>query len=418
MTNRTGSDRTAVEWVSRCPRCALVTPLDDGVTGCPRCAADGVGMPMTPHRAAGPPPTRPEPVPPPGLGPMWRWAAHLVPVGRPVSLGEGGTPLVNLDLPGVPGRILVKDERANPTGSFKDRLASAAVSRARSLGADTVAVASSGNAGLAVAAYAATAGLDAVLLATGTLPSGTAATVTALGARVYLTETFPDRWTAVRTGVERLGWFPVTNYRLPPVASHPAGVHAYRTIAFEIAESLGWSVPDWVVVPVSRGDGLFGVWSGFVELARLGWTDRVPRMLAVERFPSLTDALARGVDQPVGMPIDGPVRATSISDPQGTAMAVHTIRSSGGDVVRCDDEQLAVAWSRLAGRGHLVEFSSAAAAHGVDELARSGRLDAGSTAVLLVTAADRGERPPAAGPLAATVRHLPDPTDLAVLGGG
>jgi threonine synthase len=101
---------------------------------------------------------------------MWRWAAHLVPVGTPVSLGEGGTPLVDLDLPGAPGRILVKDERANPTGCFKDRLASAAVSRARHVGADTVVVASSGNAGIAVSAFAAAAGLRTVLLATADPP--------------------------------------------------------------------------------------------------------------------------------------------------------------------------------------------------------------------------------------------------------
>jgi len=106
-------------------------------------------MPTVPFRASGPEPLRPGSAPV-GFGTMWRWAAHLVPVGTPVTLGDGGTPLVRLDAPGLPGLILLKDERANPTGSFKDRLASATVSRARHLGADTVVVASSGNAGLAV----------------------------------------------------------------------------------------------------------------------------------------------------------------------------------------------------------------------------------------------------------------------------
>jgi threonine synthase len=113
-------------------------------------------MPMVPFRSVGSEPVRPGAAPV-GVGAMWRWAAHLVPVGTPVTLGEGGTPLFRLDAPCLPGLILLKDERANPTGSFKDRLASATVSRARHLGADTVVVASTGNAGLAVAAYAAAA---------------------------------------------------------------------------------------------------------------------------------------------------------------------------------------------------------------------------------------------------------------------
>ncbi|HEY0697374.1 MAG TPA: pyridoxal-phosphate dependent enzyme, partial [Micromonospora sp.] len=354
------TDRGQTDWVSRCPRCGLVTALDDGVDGCPACAAAGVGMPLVPVRVAGPVPRRPGPGPV-GVGAMWRWAAHLVPVGTPVSLGEGGTPLLRVDLPELPGRVLVKDERANPTGSFKDRLASAAVSRARQVGADTVAVASTGNAGVSVAAYAAAAGLRCVLLATRELPARTAALAGSLGARVLLAGTFADRWTALRTGVRQLGWFPVTNHRVPPVASHPAGVHAYRTIAFEIAESLDWAVPDWVVVPVSRGDGLFGIWAGFVELAELGWTGGVPRMLAVERFPSLTDALARDLAQPVRMPVAGPVLATSISDPQATAMALHVLRAGGGAAAVCDDERLLTARDRLASRGLLFELSSAAA---------------------------------------------------------
>jgi len=374
-------------WASRCLRCGVVTRLDDTVTGCSSCAREGVGVPMVPTRTGGLPPARPGPSPV-GSSAMWRWGSHLVPVGAPVSLGEGGTPLVGLDLPDLPGRMLLKDERANPTGSFKDRLASAAVGRARHRGADTVVVASSGNAGIAVAAYAAAAGLDCVLLATADpgLPPTTDAAAAALGARVCLTETFADRWAAARTGVEQLGWFPVTNYASPPVSSHPAGVHAYRTIAFEIAESLGWAVPDWVVVPVSRGDGLFGIWSGFVELAELGWTGRLPRMLAVERFPSLTHALARDLEQPAAVEIDGPVAARSISDPQGTAMAVHTLRASAGDAVSCGDEQIAAAWRRFADRGVLLELSSAAVLHGAEVLAGRGVLDDDSTVVLLGTA--------------------------------
>jgi threonine synthase len=341
-------------------------------------------MPLAPERAPDLPVSSPLPAVA-GVGPMWRWSELLPPVGSPVSLGEGGTPLVEVDLD-VAGRVLLKDERANPTGSFKDRLASAAVSRARHVGAETVAAASSGNAGVAVAAYASAAGLDSVLFAAEPgLPSPTSDAVAALGTRVVTTSTFTDRWIAVRDGVERLGWFPITNYLTPPVSSHPIGVHAYRTIAYEIAESLRWAVPDWVVVPVSRGDGLFGIWSGFAEMAELGWTDAVPKMLAVERYPSLTDALARGLEQPVAMEVET-VRAASIGDPQATAMAVHTLRASGGHAVACDDGEIARGWSRLASRGILLEFSSAAVVPGVEALQRDGLLDDSVTAVLLATA--------------------------------
>ena len=109
-------------------------------------------------------------------------------------------------------------------------------------------------------------------------------------------------------------------------------------------------------------------------------------MLAVERFPSLTDALDRDLEQPERMNIDGPVAATSISDPQGTAMAVHTLRASAGDAVSCDDREIRTAWTRLAARGVLRELSSAAALHGATVLAERGALHDDSTVVLLATA--------------------------------
>ncbi|MCI0687284.1 MAG: pyridoxal-phosphate dependent enzyme [Sporichthyaceae bacterium] len=372
-------------WASRCLRCGHTTALDDRVTGCERCAAEGFGVPMMPSRS-GPVPAKPRPAPA-GSGPMWRWSSLLVPSGQPVSLGEGGTPLVELRLPGVPGRILLKDEAANPTGSFKDRLASGAVSRARHLEAGTVALASSGNAGISAAAYAAAAGLPCVVISTPGLPEPTGAALRALGATLLLTDQSAQRWTALRTGVERLGWHPLTNYLDPPVASHPAGVHAYRTIAYEIAESLDWRVPDWVVVPVSRGDGLYGVWAGFVELAELGWTDAVPRMLAVERFPSLSAALADGLAQPARVDYDGQVQARSIGDRKATMMSLLTVQRSGGSAVSCDDAQLWAAWRQLAATGTLVELASAAGLCGAVELAARGELTDRSTVVLLSTAA-------------------------------
>ena len=357
----------------------------------------GFGVPMVPIQDRTDTPETPGPAPA-GLGAMWRWAELLVPCAEPVSLGEGGTPLVRLDGTGLPGRVLLKYEAANPTGSFKDRLASGAVSRARHQGASTVALASSGNAGISAAAYAASAGMACVVISTPGLPEPTAAVLDALGARLIVTDTSAERWTALRDGAERRGWYPLTNYLLPPVASHPAGVHAYRTIAYEIAESLRWRVPDWMVVPVSRGDGLFGIWAGFVDLRELGWTATVPRMLAVERFPSLSDALHRDLEQPERVVDDGPNQARSIGDRLATTMSLLTLRRSGGSAVSCDDEQLWAAWQALATSGIVLEMSSAAALHGAGQLAGSGALSDETTVVLLGTAAPYAQatlRPPA-----------------------
>ncbi|MEV6349291.1 pyridoxal-phosphate dependent enzyme [Actinoplanes sp. NPDC051851] len=402
-------------WSSRCPRCAAVTALDDGVAGCSPCAAEGVGMPMVPFRTAPAELRRPGPAPA-GLGPMWRWRDHLLPVADPVSLGEGGTPL--LRVAGLPGRVHLKDERVNPTGSFKDRLAGAVVSRAREQGADTVVVSSSGNAGVAVAAYAAAAGLRCVLLGTRALPAAMASVSLALGARVLLLPTHADRWSAARTGVAKLGWFPVTNHLTPPVASHPAGVQAYRTIAFEIAEQLDWRPPDWMAVPVSRGDALFGLYTGFAELRSLGWTSTVPRMLAVERLPSLTSALASGTDQPPTQAMPEAVKAFSIGDPQATAMALHAVRASGGRALTCTDDDLLGAQQRLAARGVLAELSSAAALLGAEAVAADG-----VTVVGLLTARPSPFDFPPSGadcpssPSGATPEYLTDPTDVAALSG-
>lgn len=415
-----GAAAAASIWQSRCLRCGRVTALDDRVTGCDRCATQGFGVPMVPTRPVGPPPTKPGPAPA-GTGAMWRWVELLVPCGEPVSLGEGGTPLVRLDRIGLPGQILLKYEGANPTGSFKDRLASGAVSRARRRGAATVALASSGNAGLSAAAYAAAAGQTCVVISTPGLPEPTGAILGALGARLVLTDTSTDRWIALRTGVERLGWYPLTNYLLPPVASHPAGVHAYRTIAYELAESLGWQVPDWVVVPVSRGDGLVGLWAGFEELRELGWTEAVPRMLAVERFPSLTGALRRGLEQPERVADDGATQARSIGDRLATTMSLLTLRRSDGAAVTCDDQQMWAAWRMLAASGIVVELASAAALHGARHLAAIGALTERSTVVLLGTAAPYAQAtlgpPPGSGQPAdpAGGVRLADPTDAAAL---
>ncbi|MFJ2025217.1 pyridoxal-phosphate dependent enzyme [Streptomyces sp. NPDC087897] len=313
---------------------------------------------------------------------MWRWRALLPPLPDPVSLGEGGTPPVPLR---HLSDVRIKDERADPTGSFKDRMASLAVSWARDRGFGTVAVASTGNAAVSTAAYAAAAGLRCVILAKkGAMASpDVERSLRSLGAEVRFTATWHARWTELERGVRDQGWFPVSNYGVPPGSSQPVGVRAYRSLAYEIAEQRDWSVPDRITVPVSRGDALCAPVAGFDELRRLGWTSRTPRMLAVVRFPSLQEALRNGGEQPEPSPYPDTVAALPISDPRATAAAVRAVRHSGGDVLVVDDDTLTAARAEAASHGHLVELSSAAALVGATALRQRGD---GGGIVALITA--------------------------------
>ncbi|GLY29151.1 pyridoxal-phosphate dependent enzyme [Kineosporia sp. NBRC 101731] len=351
------------DWFLQCPRCSWRGEIVAAIDPCPRCRADGIAM--------APEVTR--------TGPATTPRDLLFPVDQAVTLGEGDTPLVALrNSPGV----FLKDERANPTGSFKDRMASAAVSWALSHGYDTVALASTGNAALSVAAYAASAGLRCVVLAKeGGVVPGVLEPLRAMNAELHLTNTYAARWDALAHGVHHQQWFPVSNYQSPPVSSHPVGVRAYRSIAYEIVEQLGRTAPEQVVIPVSRGDALAALWAGFQEMHTLGWIERLPRMLAVVRLPSLRDALLGGLEQPQTTPADGPVEAVSISDPLATAMAVRAVRESRGDVLVVDDDQLRTARAQAYSRGWPLELSSAAVLAGI------GMTDEAGTTVGLVTAA-------------------------------
>jgi len=241
-----------------------------------------------------------------------------------------------------------------------------AVSWARARGFDTIAVASTGNAAVSVAAYAAAAQLRCLVLAKegGMVSSAVEHSLQAMGAEIRFTRSWHERWTDLECGVREQGWYPVSNYHVPPVSSQPIGVRAYRTMAYEIAEQLAWSVPDWIVVPVSRGDALCAMVAGFDEIRRLGWISQVPRMLAVVRFPSLQEAVRSGREQPLPSEYPGRVAALSISDPQSTAAAVWSVRHSGGDVLVLDDDDLTKAQVDAASHGWLVELSSAAAIAG------------------------------------------------------
>jgi threonine synthase len=324
-------------------------------------------------------------------GGQWAWSG-LLPVAAEdaVSLGEGGTPLHHLrrtgSALGVDG-LFAKDESRNPTWSFKDRLASAAISAAVKLGARTIVSSSSGNAGAAAAAYAARAGLRCVVF----IAAGTAGPmltqIRAYGATVVECRSKADRWTLMAHAVGTYGWFPTSPFFGPAVGSNPYGIEGYKTLAYEIAAQMDWRVPDWCILPVCYGDALVGMWRGFEDMRAMGWIDRMPRLVAAETSDSLGHALARPGDTLEDRPRAEETVASSISATRGTYQALAMLRRSGGTAVTLANAET-MRWHAALARdeGLWVEPSSATAVAAVEKLRASGRIGAGDTVVALLTA--------------------------------
>ena len=360
-------------------------------TGCPRCRADGVAVNLTVEYDLAPlGGVRPEAFAPRAGKSLWRFR-HLLPIrtASPVSLGEGGTPLVHLQRLGTRlglPRLYAKDESQNPTWSYKDRLCAVAVSHAVEIGARVITISSTGNHGASTAAYAARAGLPCVIFTLASVPETMKTLMQAYGAAVVECATSEARWDLMRQGIERFGWYPTSGFIAPPVGSNPWGVEGYKTIAYEVAEDLGWRAPDVVVVPSAYSDGLYGTWKGWTELHALGLTKQVPRMIAAEPFGPLAHALERGLDAPEVVDAPGGSVAFSIASRYGTWQGLAALRESGGGGVRLTDEGVLEAQRALAREeGLFVETSSAASMTAVMQLAARKALDPQQTIVVVLT---------------------------------
>lgn len=275
-----------------------------------------------------------------------------------ISLNEGATPL--LDAPRLAafcklGHVLLKNETGNPTGSFKDRQVSAGISHARALGFDTVAVVSSGNVACATAAYAARAGMKAVLFMHGMAAPGKIAQAAAYGATAIRVQS-PSASAVFDLCIEAcraFGW-----YHLSTSGMHePYNVEGAKTIAYELYHQTAGALPDWIVAPVGGGGLLGGIWRGLLDLKRIG---------LIESLPRLAGAQASGC-APLKKAIDGHARfLETLSDPWPDPKTVaggiaddilfdgHTalpaVRTTGGAAVAVDDEEIIAAEIALAQR--------------------------------------------------------------------
>ena len=216
---------------------------------------------------------------------FWRYSP-LLPVEREehrISLGEVMTPLVSLDhsasvLGADPGRVLVKDESRLPTGSFKARGLALAVSMAKQLGLAHLAVPTNGNAGSALAAYASRAGIRATVLCPDNTPEINLQETMAQGADTHLVNgLIGECGRIISDGSAEVGWFSVSTLR------EPYRIEGKKTMGIELAEQMGWKLPDVIFYPTGGGTGIIGMWKAFSELKELGWIDcELPRMVAVQ----------------------------------------------------------------------------------------------------------------------------------------
>jgi threonine synthase len=279
---------------------------------------------------------------PPGL---WRYH-ELLPVrsaGSAVSLGEGLTPLLPMErlgaALGVP-RLLMKDEGALPTGTFKARGAAVGVSRAAELGATGVALPSNGNAGAAWAAYAARAGLPCLVVLPAGSPEITWAECLAAGAGAYLVDgLIGDAGRLIRAAVAaRPGYQDVSTLK------EPYRLEGKKTIGLEIAEQLGWRVPDVIICPTGGGVGLIGMAKGLRELAQLGWIGpALPRLVAVQAAGCAP--VVRAFARQAGTTEPWPEARTeafglTVPDPLGGFLVLEAIRATAGTAVAVTDEEL------------------------------------------------------------------------------
>jgi threonine synthase len=326
-----------------------------------------------------------------GPASLWRYRPLLPPRRDEsiVTLGEGFTPMVRAtrlgERFGAP-RLFIKDEGLNPTATFKARGFASAVTMAREFGLARLAAPSAGNAASALAAYAAAAGLEAHIFMPADVPQANLAECRAFGARVTLVNGLISdcaRMVAERAPAE--GWFDMSTMK------EPYRVEGKKTMGYEVAEQLGWKLPDAIFYPTGGGVGLIGMWKAFEELEQLGWveTGRRPKMIAVqaEGCCPVVRAFERGA--PKAEFFEGAhtlAAGLRVPKPLADSLILDYVRASGGTCVAVSDEEILRGVFELAAtEGIFAAPEGAACLPAYRRLLESGFLKPDDTAVLFNT---------------------------------
>jgi threonine synthase len=283
---------------------------------------------------------------------LWRYR-ELLPVRRVadiVSLGEAMTPIISLPklAAKLGGReILVKDEGRLPTGSFKARGLVMAVSMAKALGIKHMAMPTNGNAGAALAAYATRAGIKSTIFCPEDTPEVNVSEIELQGATVYrVNGLIDDCGKIVGEGKAKVGWFDVSTLK------EPYRIEGKKTMGLELAEQLGWDVPDVIFYPTGGGTGLIGMWKAFAELEAIGFLGKKrPRMIAVQAAgcAPMVRAFEEGKEHAPRWE-DAHTIASGIRVPQaiGDFLILRAVRESGGFAIAVSDEAITAALSEVA----------------------------------------------------------------------
>jgi threonine synthase len=321
---------------------------------------------------------------------IWRWFEFL-PVedhSNIVSLGEGCTPLVQssrlsekLALP----RLFLKNDTLLPTGSLKDRSNAVGISRAKELGFSTAAVISTGNAAASVAAYAAAAGLKSVVM----VPQGTSASkvlqAAAYGATVVVVQgSFDDEVARLyQEALQEFGWYDC-------LSSNPYRNEGKKSYAYEMLDQLDGEMPDWVIHPTAGGAGICAMWKGYNEFHKLGWIEKIPRLVAAQSAAAapIVRSLEKGLDEVEPVTARDTV-AESIQVGNPAALGQRTlaaIRASNGTGVTLSDDEILEAQSLLARlAGIFAEPAGAISVGAAGKLRRQGVIQQNELVVCTIT---------------------------------
>jgi threonine synthase len=322
---------------------------------------------------------------------LWRYR-ELLPVADEssvVSLGEGFTPLLHARRLGEKiglRNLYLKDESVNPTGSFKARGLAVAVSMARELGISRLAIPSAGNAGGALAAYAARAGMQALVFMPEGTPLANRLECELLGAEVVLVPgSIKDCARAMRERQKAEDWFDCSTLR------EPYRLEGKKTMAFEVVEQLGWRVPDVMIYPTGGGTGIIGMWKAFKEMAELGWiAGRRPRMIAVQAAgcAPIVRAFGRDAEQAEEW-ADARTIASGLRVPSaiGDFLILRVIRESRGTALAVEDAAMLDAVRELSEyEGLVTSPEGGATLAALRRLLSDGFLSGLETVVLFLTA--------------------------------
>ena len=311
---------------------------------------------------------------------LWRYQASLpVEIARPISLGEGCTPLVQRDWNDF--RPFFKLEWFNPTCSFKDRGTTVMLSYLRQLGIEAVLEDSSGNGGASVAAYGAAGGMRVKIFAPAYTSPAKIAQVRACGAEVQLVEgpREESQHEAIRQSSQVF------------YASHnwqPFFLQGTKSIAYELWEDLDFAVPDNVIIPVGAGSNLLGCHIGFSELLAAGQIKKLPRLFAAQPLncSPLDASFQAGVDTPVPRAVHKTIaEGTAIAHPLRLKEMIHALKDTGGETVAVTEDEIITALKRLARLGLFVEPTSASVAAAFTKLAGRGVIEARESTVMLIS---------------------------------